>query len=105
MNESINIMTAPVLVPQITHMEFAGEVDVQSGQVMIADPCLVVGMETYDKLVNRRNSIGLPSIVNIGKRKIGLIADTHQDRKHPIYVEKDTEGVVVGLYIKMDSAA
>lgn len=77
--------------------ELVGQCGVDSGQMMLVDPCYILDKTDYEKLLNHRNKQGN---MNTTSFKQGIISNTWcGDGNYHVYQQKDKDGRVERLLI------
>ena len=74
-----------------------GQCGVDSGQMMLVDPCYVLNKKDYEAMLKHRNKVGNMNACNFKK---GLISNTWAgDGNYHVYSQKDKDGRVERLMI------
>ena len=77
--------------------ELVGQCGVDSGQMMLVDPCYVLNVIDYKKLLNHRDKTGNMNAVVF---KHGIVSNTWVgDGNYHVYMQKDKDGRVERLMI------
>ena len=80
--------------------ELIGQCEVDSGQIMLVDPCYILNKEDYQSLIDHRNKSGLHGFLNFTTFKKGIVVDTWGgDGDYHVYIQKDKDGRVERLMI------
>jgi hypothetical protein len=78
-------------------MELVGAVGVDSGQLMIVDPCYVTDGPMYEDICN------LTLAENYGEVALGFATTTlHGDGMYEVYAIKGANGRIAGMLVWMD---
>lgn len=77
--------------------ELIGQCGVDSGQIMLIDPCYVLSKKDYNDLMKHRDKVGN---MNTAKFKNGIVSNTWVgDGNYHVYVQKDKDNRVERLMI------